>query len=51
MEASFLRTTELENQAWPDKMKRDAFFNSLGAYFEEWHGDALYHINSKLSKN
>ena len=34
MEASFLRTTELENQAWPDKMKRDALFNSLDAYFE-----------------
>lgn len=51
MEAAFLRTTELENQAWPDKMKREAFFDSLEAYFENWHGDALYRLNPKLSKN
>lgn len=51
MEASFLRTTELEKMAWPDEMKRKAFLNDMGRYFEDWHGDGLYRINAKLSKN
>ena len=51
MEASFLRTTELENKAWPDEMKRKEFFNKLDSYFETWHADGLYHTNTRLSKN
>ncbi|HUR31064.1 MAG TPA: hypothetical protein VMZ69_06500 [Saprospiraceae bacterium] len=51
MEASFLRTTELENKAWPDEKKRKEFLKAMNAYFENWHGDALYHLNPKLSKN
>ena len=51
MEASFLRTTELEKKAWPDEMKRKEFLKSIANYFENWHGDNLYHLNPKLSKN
>ena len=51
MEASFLRTTELEKLAWPDEMKRKAFLDAMNRYFEDWHGDGLYRINAKLSKN
>jgi len=51
MEASFVRSTELEKMAWPDEMKRKAFMDAMGRYFEDWHGDGLYHINAKLSKN
>ena len=51
MEASFLRTTELEKMAWPDEKKRKEFFKNLDVYFERWHGDALYHTNHRLDKN
>ncbi|MEO6133062.1 MAG: hypothetical protein ABIQ02_14540 [Saprospiraceae bacterium] len=51
MEASFEMNTELEKKAWPDAMKRKEFMDAMGAYFETWHGDALYHMNPKLSKN
>ena len=51
LEASFRRTTELENQAWPDETKRKEFFKLLDSYFENWHGDHLYRMNPKLSKN
>lgn len=51
MEASFLRTTELEKMAWPDEKKRKEFFKNLDVYFEQWHGDALYHTNHRLDKN
>jgi hypothetical protein len=51
MEAAFKMTTELENKAWPDEAKRKAFMDTMNAYFENWHGDALYHLNPKLSKN
>jgi hypothetical protein len=51
MEASFKMTTDLEKKAWPDEAKFKTFMDAMGAYFENWHGDAIYHINSKLSKN
>jgi len=51
MEAAFKMSDDLEKKAWPDAAKRKAFFDAMGAYFENWHGDALYHMNSKLSKN
>jgi hypothetical protein len=51
MEAAFKMSDELEKKAWPDATKRKAFMDAMGAYFENWHGDALYHMNAKLSKN
>jgi len=51
MEAAFKMNDELEKKAWPDEMKRKAFMDTMGTYFENWHGDNLYHINAKLSKN
>jgi len=51
MEEAFTMSTELEKKAWPDATQRKAFFDAMEAYFEEWHGDALYHMNPKLSKN
>jgi hypothetical protein len=42
---------ELEKKAWPDDAKRKEFLDALDAYFEDWHGDALYSTNPKLSKN
>jgi hypothetical protein len=51
MEASFRRTAELEDKYWSDAASRDAFFDALDSYFETWHGDHLYHINPRLSKN
>ncbi len=51
VEASFLRNTELEKLGWPDEAKRKAYFDLLDSYFENWHGDALYRTNAKLSKN
>lgn len=51
MEKAADRSSELEKQAWPDKEKAKAFFDAMGAYFEEWHGDGLYRTNPKLSKN
>lgn len=51
MEEAFKISDELEKKAWPDAAQRKAFMDAMGAYFENWHGDALYHINAKLSKN
>lgn len=51
MEAAGDMNTELEKKAWPDEANRTAFFDAMGAYFENWHGDALYHTSSKFSKN
>ena len=51
MEASFRKTTELEDKYWPDEAARKAFFDAMDSYFETWHGDHLYHINPRLSKN
>ncbi len=51
MEEAFTMSTELEKKAWPDEMKRKAFMDAMGSYFEDWHSDALYHLNVKLSKN
>jgi len=51
MEKASEMTTQLEEKAWPDKMKREAFMNSMNAYFENWHGDGIFSSNTKLSKN
>jgi len=51
MEKAAEMTTQLEEKAWPDKMKREAFMNSMNAYFENWHGDGIFSSNTKLSKN
>ena len=51
MEEAFKMSDELEKKAWPDATKRKAFMDAMGAYFENWHGDGLYHSNPKLSKN
>ena len=51
MDAAAEISSELEKKAWPDAMKRKEFMDAMGAYFENWHGDALYHSNPKLNKN
>jgi len=51
MEAAGKMDDELIKKAWPDEAKRKAFFDAMESYFEDWHGDALYHTNPKLSKN
>jgi len=51
MEKSGPRNTELEEAAWPDKMKRKEFLDAMNAYFENWHGDAIFSTNTKLSNN
>ena len=50
MEKSFERNTELEKLAWPDEKKAKEFFDKMGGYFENWHGDALYRTNPALTK-
>ncbi|MFI5218977.1 MAG: hypothetical protein ACHQNT_05755 [Bacteroidia bacterium] len=50
MEKSFEMNTELEKKAWPDEKKRKEFMDAMNAYFEDWHGDALYRSNPVLSK-
>jgi hypothetical protein len=39
MEKANEMTTQLEEKAWPDKVKREAFMDAMNAYFENWHGD------------
>jgi len=51
MEKANDMNTELEKKGWPDEAKRKAFMEAMGAYFENWHGDAIYSTNPKLSKN
>ena len=51
MEESWKISTELEKKAWPDEKKRKEFMDSMNAYFEDWHGDNVFHTNAKLSKN
>lgn len=51
MEEAFKMSTELEKKAWPDEKKRKEFMDSMNAYFEDWHGDSVFRINPKLSKN
>ncbi|HJW28809.1 MAG TPA: hypothetical protein VJ508_06105 [Saprospiraceae bacterium] len=51
MEKANQRNDELIEAAWPDKAKRDVFMDAMNAYWENWHGDAIYTINTKLSKN
>jgi len=51
MEKANDMTTQLEEKAWPDKMKRKAFLDAMNAYFEDWHGDGIFTTNTKLSKN
>ena len=50
MEKAFDQYSELEKKAWPDEKVRKAFMDKMGAYFENWHGDALYRCNPLLSK-
>lgn len=50
MENAFKKFEELEKNAWPDEKKRKEFMDAMGSYFEDWHGDALYRSNPKLSK-
>ena len=42
---------DLEKAAWPDEAQRKAFMDRMNSYFENWHGDAIYSMNPKLSKN
>ena len=51
MEEAWKMNTELEKKAWPDEKKRKDLMDAMGAYFEDWHGDAIFHTNPKLSKN
>ena len=46
---SFDRDSELENQAWPDKQKRDAFMKKMNSFFTH-HKDAIYGGAPGLSK-
>ena len=50
MTRAFEMNDELEKKAWPDEARREEFMDKLGSYFEDWHGDALYRSNPKLSK-
>lgn len=51
MEKAATRYEELEKLAWPDEAQRKAFMDGMNAYFEMWHGDAIYSTNTRLSKN
>jgi|GEM_PF-3837670 len=51
MEKANEMTAQLEDKAWPDKMKKQAFLDAMNAYFENWHGDGIFTTNPKLSKN
>lgn len=51
MEKAGARIGELEKLAWPDEAQRTAFMDKMNSYFENWHGDAIYSLNPKLSKN
>ncbi len=51
MEEAWKINTDLEKKAWPDEKKRKEFMDAMGAYFDDWHGDAIFHTNPKLSKN
>ncbi len=51
MEKANEMISQLEEKAWPDKMKREAFMDAMNAYFENWHGDGIFTTNPKLSKN
>ena len=51
MEKAATKYEELEKLAWPDEAQRKAFLAGMNAYFEMWHGDAIYSTNPKLSKN
>jgi hypothetical protein len=51
LEEAFKLNDELEKKAWPDEKQRKEFLKAMGAYFEQWHGDEIYHMNAKLSKN
>jgi len=35
---------------WPDEAKRKEFFDSMGNYFDGWHGDLLYSSVPELGK-
>ncbi len=50
MTKAFETYDDLEKKAWPDETKRKDFLEKMGSYFEDWHGDALYRMNPKLSK-
>ncbi len=50
MEKANKAQDELEKAHWPDEAARKAFFDKLGSYFENWHGDALYRNTPALRK-
>jgi hypothetical protein len=41
---------KLAKEHWPDLEKRNAFFDKLSKYFENWHGDAIYANMHQLHK-
>jgi len=50
-EASNKMSEELEAKAFGDKDKAKAFMDAMNKYFQNWHGDALYHTNPLVNKN
>lgn len=42
------RTNELVRQAWPDSVKRRAFFDKLNSFYTRQHSDEIYNINANL---
>jgi hypothetical protein len=50
MEKSAEEDERLMKNYWPDEAKRKAFFTKFDAYFEPWHGDALYKHVPELRK-
>jgi hypothetical protein len=49
-EEAVKKNSELEEAAWPDEDKRNAFMDSMDKYFKDWHGDMLMRVNPELSK-
>jgi hypothetical protein len=50
MEKAVDENDKLVKAHWPDEAKRKEFFAKLDKYFENWHGDALYHHVPELRK-
>jgi hypothetical protein len=50
MEKALDMNDQLMKAHWPDEAKRKEFGARVGKYFENWHGDALYHNVPELRK-